>query len=129
MSFFILQRSALFPSHILARIGLDHDSWQDNAINWLFRQDQWCRILRICFLFNFEISLNAACLSLVALAFSCMQEKESEACQCGFHHVCATVFPDCCSAQPVSCVTKIGHEGHFSRTKSDCGAHAFVGIG
>lgn len=77
----------------------------------------------------FEISLNAACLSLVALAFSCIQEKESEACQCGFHHVCATVFPDCCSAQPVSCVTKIGNEGHFSRTKSDCGTHVFVGIG
>lgn len=72
----------------------------------------------------FEISLNAARLSLVALAFSCIQEKESEACQCGFHQ-----FPDCCSAQPVSCVTKIGHEGHFSRIKSDCGAHAFVGIG
>lgn len=75
----------------------------------------------------FQISLNAAC--LVALAFPCIQEKESEACQCGFHHVCATVFPDCCSAQPVSCVTNIGHEGYFSRTKPDCGAHAFVGIG
>lgn len=51
--FIILQWSALFSSHIQTRISLDHDSWQDTASNWLFPQDQWCRILRICFLFNF----------------------------------------------------------------------------